>query len=248
MAKCPDNTIFLIPVYNEEQNVLPLLNELRAVFPGAPVCFVNDCSLDRTVEALREADCHYLDLPCNLGVGGAMQAAFRYAYDHGYDYAIRIDGDGQHPPAECVRLIDRMKQGDVDMVVGSRFLDQVSYTSTWYRQIGIKGLMAMLSFACRQRITDSTSGFQMVNRPVLHYFAHRYPVDYPEPESLALLSRQGYRFCEVGARFRARQAGVSSIKSWGTVYYMFKVSVALFVDRWRAIDPRFARHNYKEMV
>ena len=245
MIVVPPKTILLIPVFNEEANVRPLLDEVRQYFPELPVCFINDSSTDGTNQVLRSACCHYLSLPCNLGVGGAMQAGFRYAFEQGYDYAIRIDGDGQHPPGECHKLIERMAVGDVDMVVGSRFLGEPSYTSTWYRQIGILGLAAMLSLACRQRITDPTSGFQMVNRAVMYYFAHEYPVDYPEPESLALLSRQGYRYCEVAAQFRARERGTSSIRKWSTVYYMFKVSVALFVDRCRAVDPRFDRHNIK---
>ena len=138
-----------------------------------------------------------------------------------------------------------MSRGDVDLVVGSRFLADGGYTSTRTRQIGIYWLASLLSYACRQKVTDLTSGFQMANRSVMHYFAHQYPVDYPEPESLALLSRQGYRFAEVPAKFREREFGTSSIRSWGTIYYMFKVCVALFVDRCRSVDPRFDRQNLK---
>ena len=243
MVQPPDNTIILIPAYNEASNLVALYDGIRKCFPDVPVCFINDCSTDTTIQVLRGLSCHYLSLPCNLRVGGAMQAGFRYAYENGYDYAIRLDGDGQHPPEECARLIERMAQGDVDMVVGSRFLGDRSYTSTWFRQAGIFWLAWMLSAACRRRITDPTSGFQMVNRSVMHYFAHQYPVDYPEPESLALLSRQGYRGCEVSARFQARTNGQSTIRAWGTVYYMFKVSVALFVDRCRAVDSRFDRQR-----
>jgi len=243
-----EQSIFLIPVYNEEANLIPLLEELRGVAPSAAVCFINDCSLDNTEKVLKTLDCDFISLPCNLGVGGAMQAGFRYAYAKGYRYAIRIDGDGQHPPGESRKLVERMAVGDVDMVVGSRFLGDRSYTSTWYRQVGIFGLAAMLSAACRQKITDPTSGFQIVNRAVMGYFGHQYPVDYPEPEALALLSRQGYRYCEVGTRFRARQKGTSSIRHWGTIYYLFKVSIALFVDRCRAIDPRYDRRNAENWI
>lgn len=243
MAELPAKTLFLVPIYNEAESIESLLAELRGFFPGAAVCFVNDCSTDRTEEILDRTGAFHVDLPCNLGVGGAMQAGFRYAYEQGYDYAIRLDGDGQHPPEECARLIERMAQGDVDMVVGSRFLARDSYTSTGWRQAGILGLSAMLSAICRRRITDPTSGFQMVNRAVMYYFAHQYPVDYPEPEALALLSRQGYRCCEAPASFRPRQHGRSSIRKWGTLYYAFKVGVALFVDRCRAVDPRYDRHN-----
>ena len=235
--------IVLIPVYNEESNIEPLLREVRENLPDVPVCVINDCSQDRTAHYLRSADCAYLELPCNLGVGGAMQTGFLYAYEQGYDYALRIDGDGQHPPSACGALIDRMKQGDVDMVVGSRFLGERAYTSTWLRQAGILGLARVLSLVCRRRITDPTSGFQIVNRSVMCYFAHQYPGDYPEPESLALLSRQGYRVCEVPAQFRPRANGESSICRWGALFYVFKVGVALFVDRCRAMDPRFDRRS-----
>lgn len=234
--------IVLIPVFNEEANIGPLLAEVRAHCPGTAICVINDCSQDGTARVLKAAGCAHLNLPCNLGVGGAMQAGFRYAYEQGYAYALRLDGDGQHPPAECAALFARMAQGDVDLVLGSRFLAAGGYTSTRMRQFGIAGLAAFLSYVCRQRITDPTSGFQLVNRAVMYYFAHQYPAEYPEPESLALLSRQGYRFAEAPARFRERQTGKSSIRRWGTLFFMFKVCVALFVDRCRAVDPRFNRH------
>jgi glycosyltransferase involved in cell wall biosynthesis len=247
-VKPPSNTIVLIPVFNEEANIEPLLTEVREHLPDCAVCLINDCSVDSTVRVLRKSGWSYLDLPCNLGVGGAMQAGFRYAYEQGFDYAIRLDGDGQHPPSECARLIERMNQGEVDMVVGSRFLGDRSYTSTLFRQAGIWGLATALSVVCRRRITDPTSGFQIVNRAVMYYFAHQYPGDYPEPESLALLSRQGYSVCEVPAQFRARNAGQSSIRKWGTLFYMFKVGVALFVDRCRAVDPRFDRKYVENVI
>jgi len=244
----PEKTLFLIPVHNEEGNIRPLLAEIRALYGSVPVCFVNDCSADRTRQVLRRSDCLYLDLPNNLGVGGAMQAGFRYAFEQGYAYAVRIDGDGQHPPSECAKLVERMLQGDVDMVVGSRSLGDGAYRSAWYRQAGIFGLAWSLSAVCRRKITDPTSGFQMVNRAVLGYFAHHYPVDYPEPEALALLSRQGYRVCEVGVSFRARREGRSSIRHWGTIYYLFKVGIALFVDRCRAVDRNYDRERAEEWV
>jgi glycosyltransferase involved in cell wall biosynthesis len=237
------NLIFLIPVFNEEASTAPLVDSVCSVMSDATICFINDCSTDGTARVLRGAGCVYLNLPCNLGVGGAMQAGFRYAYENGYEYALRLDGDGQHPPEEAVKLIERMARGDVDMVVGSRFLEDGGYTSTRLRVLGIHGLARFLSRICRQTITDPTSGFQIVNRKVMYYFAHHYPSDYPEPESLALLSRQGYRFTEVATQFRERQHGVSSIRRWSAFFYVFKVYVALFVDRCRAVDPRFSRSN-----
>jgi glycosyltransferase involved in cell wall biosynthesis len=243
MFPSSEKFIFLIPVFNEADNISPLYGEIRSRFPDAAVCWIDDGSSDETAAKIRATGARSLHLSCNLGIGRAMQAGFRYALNQGFAYAIRIDGDGQHPPAECVHLLERMRRGDMDLVVGSRFLGDRSYTSVWYRQAGIWGLSLLLSRICRRRITDPTSGFQIANRSVMTLFAHSYPSDYPEPEALALLSRQGYRFCEVPVRFRPRVAGQSSIGNWGTLFFAFKVFVALFVDRFRSVDPRFDRHN-----
>jgi hypothetical protein len=142
-----------------------------------------------------------------------------------------------------------MEQGDVDLVVGSRFAGgagRSGYQSTGMRKLGISLLAGALSRICRQTVTDPTSGFCLLNRPMLRYFSHRYPSDYPEPEALALLCRQGYRFAEVGIAFRERQSGVSSIGSWDALYYMIKVGLALVVDRLRPVDPRFERSRAPE--
>jgi glycosyltransferase involved in cell wall biosynthesis len=244
------NSLVIIPAFNEQAALPELIAEIRTAAPGVDILIINDCSLDRTAEVARAQGVFVLDLPCNLGVGGAVQTGFRYAYSHGYSYVIRCDGDGQHPPSEIFKLVAAMAQGDVDLVIASRFLehDEDSYKSTTFRHAGIRGLSFALSLICRARVTDPTSGFQMMNRPMLAFFARSYPLDYPEPESLALLRRQGYRFCEVAAKFRPRMTGVSSIRSWGALYYMLKVGLALVVDRARNVNTRFARHNItKEM-
>jgi len=238
-------TLIMIPAFNEQAALPALVAEVRVAAPGTDLLIINDCSLDRTAEVARELGVLILDLPCNLGVGGAVQCGFRYAYAHGYSYIIRCDGDGQHPPSEIPKLVAAMATGEVDLVVASRFLknDKDSYKSTPFRHAGIRGLALLLSLICRTRVTDPTSGFQMMNRPLISYFSRSYPLDYPEPESLALLRRQGYRFREVGARFRPRTTGVSSIHSGGAFYYMLKVGLALAVDRARTVNVRYARHN-----
>ncbi len=243
-------SLVIIPAYNEQDALPTLIAEVRVAVPGVEILIINDCSLDRTAEVARAQGVLVLDLPCNLGVGGAVQAGFRYAYSQGYSYIIRCDGDGQHPPSEIPKLVEAMAQGNVDLVIASRFLenDKDSYKSTTFRYAGIRGLALLLSLICRTRVTDPTSGFQMMNRPLISYFSRSYPLDYPEPESLALLRRQGYRFREVGARFRPRTTGVSSIHSGGAFYYMLKVGLALAVDRARTVNIRYARHNMmKEM-
>lgn len=237
-------SLVIIPAYNEEAALPGLLAEIREALPETDIAVINDCSSDHTAAVARRNGAIVLDLPCNLGVGGAVQAGFQYAFTHGYRYVIRCDGDGQHPPSEIAKLVTVMQSGEADLVIGSRFLenDKGSYTSTTLRSAGIRGLSLLLSIICRARVTDPTSGFQMINRPLLAYFSKSYPTDYPEPEALALLRRQGYRFRETGTRFRARTTGQSSIRSWGTLYYLFKVGLALLVGRARPINPRYARH------
>jgi glycosyltransferase involved in cell wall biosynthesis len=184
-----------------------------------------------------------LRLPCNLGIGGAVQAGYVYACERGFDRVLRLDADGQHPPAEAARLIEAMNRSGADVVIGSRFAGAASYTSTRLRTIGIRALALFLSAICRKRIADPTSGFWLVRQPLLRCFAETYPTDYPEPEALALLRRQGYTYHEVPAVFRPRRYGRSSIRAWDTFYYVIKVGLALVVDRIRPIDPRFARHR-----
>lgn len=241
MENWVQQSILLIPAYNEEAALGALLDEVAAHFPGLAVAVINDCSADGTAAVARAHGALVLDLPCNLGVGGAMQAGFALAVARGCRYAIRLDGDGQHPPAEIPKLFETMRSSGADVVIGSRFLGQGAVTSTRWRSFAIAGLSAVLSYACRQRITDPTSGFQLVNELALRFFAATYPADYPEPESLALLTRQGYRVAEAPVAFRTRQGGCSSIGRRAAFYYALKVTMALLVDRARAVDQRFAR-------
>jgi glycosyltransferase involved in cell wall biosynthesis len=238
-----DKMIVIVPAFNEESCIGSFVDEIRATVPGFDVLVVNDGSSDMTGLVARKAGAIVLDLPCNLGVGGAVQAGFKYAYENGYDAAVRCDGDGQHPPSEIHKLISCMKTSSVDLVVGSRFLVEESYKSTMMRSVGIRFLAELLSIICRSRVTDPTSGFQMFNRPLLYFFSCCYPTDYPEPEALALLRREGYNFCEVGTVFRKRRTGKSTIGNWSAFLFVLKVSLALLVDRARSIDLRYARWN-----
>lgn len=244
MTEC----VVIIPAFNEEGAIGNLLDELKQYVPELDVVVINDGSTDYTALLAREKGVKVLDLPCNLGVGGAVQAGFRYAYDQGYQYVIRIDGDGQHPPAEIPKLINAMKVGNDDLIIGSRFTGEHSYVSTLFRFVGIKILAIFLSSICKSPVTDPTSGFWMVNRKLLYYFSNDYPMEYPEPESIALLRRQGFSFREEPVTFRPRTTGFSTIGVWGTVYYMMKVGLALIIDRIRPINARFAKDNLSHIV
>lgn len=237
--------LVIIPAFNEEASICGLLRELKAAQPDIPAVVVCDGSSDRTAEFAREEGATVLDLPCNLGVGSAVQAGFQYALTAGCQRVVRIDGDGQHPPSGIGALLEKARNSPEDLIIGSRFSSQGLHTSSIFRFMGIKLLALFLSVICRKRVTDPTSGFWVVKRPLIHYFAREYPVDYPEPEAIALLRRQGYDFAEVGTQFRARQGGASSIHGWGTVYYALKVGFALVVGRVRKLNGTLSRAHTK---
>ena len=237
----------IIPAYNEEAAISSLLDELNEHVPFLDVIVVNDGSVDNTAALARMKGAIVLDLPCNLGVGGAVQVGLKYALEKDYQFVVRIDGDGQHPPSEIPKLIDGIKTGEADLIIGSRFIAVKSYASTPLRLIGVKLLSVFLSIICRSRITDPTSGFWLINHKLLFYFAHEYPTEYPEPEAIALLRRYGFSYYEVPVIFRPRTTGRSSIQIWGTFYYAVKVGLALLVDRIRPINPRFERANVKDI-
>ena len=183
-----------------------------------------------------------LRLPCNLGVGPAVQAGLQWALENGFGRAVRLDADGQHDPAEIPALLARQEKTGADLVVGSRFLPGAECGgSTAARRFGNRALAKFLSAICQARVTDPTSGFWCVRGPLLRYFAWEYPCDYPEPEALALLRRQGYRFAETPVRVRPRTHGASHIRTAGLLYFALRVGLALLADRVRPVSPRFAK-------
>ena len=175
-----------------------------------------------------------LRLPFNLGIGGSVQTGFRYAYENGFDLVVRVDGDGQHDPAQLGAVVDPVVRGEVDIAVGSRYLERRDgYRSSATRRVGIRLLARTVSALTGQRITDPTSGFQALNRKAIILFAADYPHDYPEVEALVMLIRHRLRLKEVPVAMRPRAAGRSSIRALSAVYYMVKVLLALFVGSFR---------------
>ncbi len=233
--------LLIIPCYNEEQSLPALMAEVRQANLDLDVLVINDGSSDRTAQVARRLKVSLVDLPCNLGVGHAVQAGLQHAVQNGYDFIVRIDGDGQHPPAEIPKLLKYAASCPADVIVGSRFGGETEMVSTRFRYLGVKCLSMFLSKICKSHISDPTSGFWLIRRPLLKYFAKEFPTDYPEPEALALLRRQGYTFDEVPVNFRPRVAGVSSIQKWGAINFTFKVGLALVVDRVRPVNTLFAK-------
>jgi glycosyltransferase involved in cell wall biosynthesis len=225
--------VAIVPALNEEGSIEGVLGELAAFDPELEVVVVDDGSTDRTAEIALARGAHVLPLPFRLGIGGAVQTGFRYAFENGFDVAVRVDGDGQHDPAQLSSLLAPVLAGEADIVVGSRFVGTAGYRSSRSRRVGIRVLGSAVSLLARQRVTDPTSGFQALNRRAIALFAADYPHDYPEVEAVLLVAKHHLRLIEVPVSMRERSAGQSSIGALASVYYMVKVLLALFVAMFR---------------
>ncbi len=225
--------VAIVPAYNEQESVPRVIEELRAFDRGLEVVVVDDGSADGTVAAAERLGAHVVRLPFNLGIGGAVQTGFRYAFEQGFQVAVRVDGDGQHDPSQLGLLLAPVLAGEADIVVGSRFAGSGGYRSSRSRRLGITILARTVSLLVRRRVTDPTSGFQALNRKAIALFAADYPHDYPEVEAALMVHRHRLRMTEVGVQMRERAAGRSSIGALASVYYMVKVLLALFVGLFR---------------
>ncbi len=217
----------IVPAYNEARNLPRLAEAMRAHGASCDVVVVDDGSGDDTGRVAAAMGWSVLRLPMNLGIGGAVQAGYLWAFERGYDVAVQIDGDGQHDPAFLDTLLAPIAAGSADVVIGSRFLAEGGFRSTAVRRAGIAYLSWFLRLRCGARVTDPTSGFRAANREAIELFARYYPSDYPEPEAVALARRAGLRLAEVPVRMSERAHGRSSIDLWRTLYYLVKVSLAL---------------------
>jgi glycosyltransferase involved in cell wall biosynthesis len=232
--------LVIIPAFNEAANITRVLTSLHAEFPAADLLVVNDASRDQTGELAEETGlARVIHLPCNLGIGGAVQTGFIFAVSLDYDAVLQFDGDGQHLAAEIPHLLAPLQKQEADVVIGSRFHSPGSgFRSTPLRRIGIRVFSLLNSLLIRQKITDNTSGFRAYNKEAFTFLAEYYPSDYPEPEAVILLGKNGFRLREVESRMRERQGGQSSIRGFGSVYYMLKVLLGIFMG---ALRPRIKR-------
>ena len=218
----------IVPAYNEERSLASVVAGARRAMPEMDVCVVDDGSTDGTAELARGLGVTLLRNPLNLGIGGAVQAGYLWARDHGYDAAVQLDGDGQHDPSFLPALLAPLAEGKAGLVVGSRFASgREGFRSTWVRRMGIRYLSWLLWLRCGTRTSDPTSGFRAAGRPAIELFAKAYPPDYPEPESIAIAARQGIAVAEVPVVMAGRMHGKSSITPLRTLYYLVKVSLAL---------------------
>lgn len=224
--------LLIIPAYNEESNIAETVRQVRQ-FRDLPdhvhldYLVVNDGSVDGTGAVCRREGIQTATLVCNLGIGGAVQTGYRYAYRNHYDAAVQFDGDGQHDIESLPTLLAGLERAD--LVIGSRFVGEETFRSTAMRRLGIRILSDLIRLTTGTRIMDCTSGYRAVSRRAIECFEKDYPQDYPEPESIVQMSARGFRILEVPAKMRSRTGGESSIRAWKSVLYMIKVSLAILV-------------------
>jgi glycosyltransferase involved in cell wall biosynthesis len=232
--------LVIIPAYNEEESLGRVIRKVQAVNPLASIAVINDGSTDATPDIADGYGAVVLDLPYNLGIGSAMQTGFMFARERGFDVAVQVDGDGQHDPAEIAELLSVLGQGQADVVIGSRYIEDRGYITPHLRRSGIMLLSTLISWIVRQHITDPTSGFRALNRRAIDLCATDYPFDYPEPESVVLFKRAGLRIAEIPVTMNPRYGGQSSITPLRSAYYMIKVIMAIMIGLLRQ-RPRAAR-------
>ena len=222
--------MILIPALNEEGAIVDVVREVQTASPDSPILVVDDHSEDSTIALAREAGARILAMPHHLGLGGCVQAGYRLAYELGFDYVIRVDGDGQHDPRDIPKILDTLEREGCEMVIGSRFAEGGGEHSGWVRAIGIAFFRAMLRPILGKPVHDPTSGFVGVNRTALELFSRTFPLEYPEIEALVVLQRKRFRFVEVPCRMRPRKTGRTSITAFKSLYYIAHVLLGVFVN------------------
>ncbi len=231
--------LIIIPAYNEEKNILNTYKSIVDFNKNNKTNYecivINDCSTDGTKKILEDNNIPHINLIHNLGIGGAVQTGYKYAYYHDYDIAVQYDGDGQHDVAYIEKIIKPLIDKKADMVIGSRFIDKSlkGFKSSAARRIGIKVISAFIKFATGYKVYDTTSGFRAINKKVILEFASEYPSEYPEPVTDAEVLKKGYKISEVPVVMKKRIGGISSIRAWKSVYYMLNVCLALLVIKMR---------------
>lgn len=225
--------LVIIPAYNESASIVNTVNDIKKNAPDFDYVVINDHSKDNTLQVCKDAGLNVIDLPLNLGIGGAVQTGYLYACQNGYDIAVQFDGDGQHDAKYLNEMAETLVNEQADMVIGSRFIEKEGFQSSFTRRLGIRYFTFLIKILTGQKITDPTSGYRMCNRKIIELFAGNYPKDYPEPETTTWILRKKLKVLEIPVIMRAREEGVSSISLKKSFYYMFKVTMAIIIERTR---------------
>lgn len=232
MNKEQKRILVIVPAFNEQDNIRKTLEEIRSSPLGVDMVVIDDGSTDATAQEARTFGARVVSLPFNLGIGGAVQTGFQFAYDNDYDIAVQLDGDGQHDARYLSTIIDPVAQGRADMSVGSRFMpkQERGYRSSFARRIGIGFFVYLIGVLTGYHVYDPTSGFRAYNKKMIKLFSRHYPHDFPEPEAIVLARRSGAVILELPVVMRKRQGGASSIRYLKSLYYMMKVTFAILLD------------------
>ena len=228
--------LVIMPAYNEAESIQRVILSVKKEISQADILVINDGSRDTTSHIAKGLGVTVIDLPYNMGIGAAMQTGYRYAAAHGYDIAVQVDADGQHPPDQVKYLLSPIVEQRADVVIGSRFLGKGKYHPSFVRNIGMKIFSILVSLIMGRRATDTTSGFRAVNTKAIRFFAQNYPEDYPEVEAVVLLHKAGFHIAEVPVKMEARVGGQSSITPLQAIYYMVKVLLAVFIDMLKKVE------------
>jgi glycosyltransferase involved in cell wall biosynthesis len=225
--------LIIIPAYNEEKTILKLIDKIKTVQPDLDIVVIDDCSSDQTFNVLIKANVTVISLPCNLGYGGALQTGFKYAHEKNYHFVITIDADGQHDPESIKTLIDEMKKNsDVDMIIGSRFLvNNSEYKASIPRQVGINLLRWIIRVFAKEKISDPTSGFQLLQKNIIELYATKnfYPKDYPDADLIILLHLLGFTIKEVPVIMHENTTGKSMHSGVKSIFYFLKLFLSLYI-------------------
>lgn len=227
--------LLIIPAYNEEENILNTYNKIKKYNTdnktNYDIIVINDGSRDNTENILDENNIPHITLIHNLGIGGAVQTGYKYAYENEYDIAVQFDGDGQHDINYVKNIIEPIIKGRADFVIGSRYIDKTTskFKSTVARQLGIKLISNFIKMVTHKKIYDTTSGFRACNKKIIKEFSIEYPLEYPEPITTAELLKKGYSVSEVAVSMNERTGGQSSIKAWKNAYYMVNVILSILL-------------------
>jgi glycosyltransferase involved in cell wall biosynthesis len=235
--------LVVVPAHNEQESLGDTLDRIRAEMPDTDIVVVNDYSTDRTSEVARAHGALVVELPWNLGYGGAVQTGFKYAVAHDYDAVVQMDADGQHDPASARTVLAPVLAGEADVVIGSRFLGRADYPIPAARRLGMRLFGVIATAVTHQRFSDPTSGFQALHRRAVEFFARdHYPSDFPDADTLILLSLAGFRVREVPVVMRARTAGTSMHSNLRAVYYVAKMllSILMVLLRRGRVRPQVA--------
>lgn len=237
--------LMIIPAYNEELNIENTVNKIikykKKSKNNVDYVIINDGSKDDTLGICRKNNYNVINLIHNLGIGGAVQTGYKYAYENDYDVAIQFDGDGQHDENYIDALVDEIEKGN-DFVIGSRFVAELSkFKSSGARRVGIKLLSTLIKICTGTKIYDPTSGFRAANKKIIKIFNETYPIEYPEPESTVSLLKKGYKVSEIPVEMHEREFGTSSIKPIKSIYYMFSVSLSIIIASMTRGEKRWVK-------